>query len=246
MHPDLRPRDRTARHGLVLALVVALLALAGCSAPTPTASYFPLDAGHRWVYDVKTEWENEVVEHEPLVLRTLGRETIGENDTWRRRSESGADYWHRSDDTGIFRVASKSDLDAEPQPDPAPRYVLKMPLAAGNSWQATTTAYLLKRRADFPREIRHTHPAVNMVYTIEAIGETVDTRAGRFTDCLRVRGQATLRLFADPVAGWRDMPLTTTEWYCQGVGLVRLVREEPARSAFLSGGTLTMELTEFQ
>lgn len=85
-----------------------------------------------------------------------------------------------------------------------------------------------------------------MVYTIDALGETVDTRAGRFTDCLRVRGQASLRLFADPVAGWRDMPLTTTDWYCKGVGLVRLVREEPARSTFLSGGTLTMELTDWQ
>lgn len=89
----------------------------------PTASYFPLDAGHRWVYDVKTEWENEIVEHEPLVLSTLGRETVGEHATWRRRS----------DGTGIFRVASKSDLDAEPVPDPAPRYVLKMPLATGSS-----------------------------------------------------------------------------------------------------------------
>jgi hypothetical protein len=228
-----------------LALACAVM-LAGCSRPPPTASYFPLDAGHRWVYDVKTEWDNEAVEHEPLVLSTLGRERLADQDTWRRRSDSGVDYWHRSDETGIFRVASKSDLDAEPQPDAAPRYVLKAPLAAGSSWQATTTAYLLKRRAEFPREIRHSHPAINMVYTIEAVGQTLDTRAGRFSDCLRVRGQASLRLFADPVAGWRDMPLTTTEWYCRGVGLVRLVREEPARSAYLSGGTLTMELIEWQ
>jgi hypothetical protein len=237
----------TASRSLLVAVSIAAgVAVAGCSAPPPGASYFPLDAGHRWVYDVKTEWENNTVEHEPLVLSTLGRETLGEHATWRRRSDSGVDYWHRSDDTGIYRVASKSDMDAEPKLDPAPRYVLKAPLAAGSTWQATTTAYLLQRRADFPREIRHTHPAVNMVYTIEAVGEAVDTRAGRFTDCLRVRGQAALKLFADPVAGWRDMPLTTTEWYCQGVGLVRLVREEPARSTFLSGGTLTMELTEWE
>ena len=247
MHAAATSYGRAARHVIsVLAAVAGCAMLAGCGAPAPTASYFPLDAGHRWVYDVKTEWENEIVEHEPLVLSTLGRETVGEHDTWRRRSDGGVDYFHRSDETGIFRVASKSDLDAEPVPDPAPRYVLKMPLAAGSSWQATTTAYLLKRRADFPREVRHSHPAVNMVYTIDAVGEAVDTRAGRFSDCLRVRGQASLRLFADPVAGWRDMPLTTTEWYCKGVGLVRLVREEPARSTFLSGGTLTMELIEWQ
>jgi len=55
-----------------------------------------------------------------------------------------------------------------------------------------------------------------------------------------------MRLFADPVVGWRDLPLTTTEWYCKGVGLVRVVREEPAASTFLSGGTLTMELTSWE
>jgi hypothetical protein len=85
-----------------------------------------------------------------------------------------------------------------------------------------------------------------MTYTIEAPGEPVQTRAGAFSNCLRVKGTAALRAFADPVVGWRDMPLTTTEWYCEGVGLVRLVREEPANAAFLTGGTLTMELVAWK
>jgi hypothetical protein len=85
-----------------------------------------------------------------------------------------------------------------------------------------------------------------MNYVIEAAGESVKTPAGEFKDCLRVRGQALLRLFADPVAGWRDMPLVTTEWYCRGVGLVQLLREEPAGSAFLAGGTYRMELSSWQ
>mgnify|MGYP003338694896 CR=1 FL=1 len=70
----------------------------------------------------------------------------------------------------------------------------------------------------------------------------VQTRAGAFKGCLRVKGEAALKLFADPVVGWQDMPLTTLEWYCPGVGLVRLERHEPANSTFLAGGDLTMEL----
>ena len=218
-------------------------ALTACNAPPSSTGFFPLEAGHRWTYDVKTEWDNNVVEHEPLVLSTHGSDTLAEGGAaFRRRSDSGVDYWLRSDDTGIYRVASKSDLDAEPKLDAPRRYVLKAPLAAGSSWQASTTAYLLKRRAEFPREIRHTHPSIAMTYTIEALGEKVQTRAGAFANCLRVKGTAALRVYADPVVGWRDMPLTTTEWYCDGVGLVRLVREEPAQAPFLSGGTLTMEL----
>lgn len=226
-------------------LASTLLLLAACGAPHDD-SYFPLAAGHRWAYDMRTEWENNLVEHEPRVLETLGRDTLASGEAWRRRSDSGVDYWLKSDAGGIYRVASKSELQEEPQPDAEPRFVLKAPLAVGTTWRSSTTAYLLKRRQEFPREIRHSHPAIPMTYRIEAIGEAVTVRAGRFENCLRVQGVAALRLFADPVVGWKDMPLTTTEWYCAGVGLVKLVREEPAESTFLSGGRLTMELVEWR
>ena len=228
----------------VVALVTAP-ALSGCGARPSAEGYFPLAAGHRWEYDQRIEWENHTIEHEPLVLSTEGRESpegLDGGPAWRRRSASGVDYWLRSDETGIYRVASKSDLDEAPKPDTPRRYVLKAPFTVGTHWQATTTAYLLRRRQEFPREIRHSHPAVPMSYTIEAIGEKVATRAGRFENCLRVRGEAKVRLFADPVQGWRDLPLTTLEWYCQGVGLVRLERDEPAASTFLTGGKLVLEL----
>jgi hypothetical protein len=220
--------------------------LVACHAPAPGDEYFPLAAGHRWQYDQRIERENLVVEHDTVELVTAGRETVAGLDggpAWRRRSASGVDYWLRSDASGIYRVATKSDVDAEARPDPVRRYVLKRPLSVGTTWQAATTAYLLRRRQEFPREIRHSHPQVPMHYVIEALGERLSTRAGRFEDCLRVRGDARLRLFADPVQGWRDMPLTTREWYCKGVGLVRLEREEPAASTFLTGGRLVLELT---
>jgi len=220
--------------------------LAGCGAAPHDDSLFPLDAGHRWAYELTTEWENNMVEHEPRVIETLGRERLESGEAWRRRSDSGVDYWLKSDALGIYRVATKSELQEEPQPDKEPRFVLKAPVAVGTTWRASTTAYLLQRRQEFPREIRHGHPAVPMTYTIEALGERLQVRAGAFENCVRVRGVAALRLFADPVVGWKDMPLVTTEWYCAGVGLVKLVREEPAESTFLTGGKLTMELVEWR
>jgi hypothetical protein len=226
---------------LLLALASAL---AACSAPQDD-SLFPLAKGHRWAYELSTEWENNVVEHEPRVIETLGDDTLDTGRAWRRRSDSGIEYWLRSDASGIYRVASKSELDAAPLPDKEPRFVLKAPVAVGTTWRASTTAYLLQRRQEFPREIRHSHPAVTMNYTIEALGERLATRAGQFENCVRVKGVAALRLFADPVVGWKDMVLTTTEWYCPGVGLVKLLREEPAESTFLTGGKLTMELVDF-
>ena len=233
-------------HSLVPLL--ALLPLAGCGPAPVTAALFPLEAGHRWVYELRSEWENATTEREELTLSAQGEESLGElGKAWHRRADSGVDYWLRSDDTGIYRVASKTDIDADPTADKPPRYVLKLPLAVGTTWQASTTAYLLRRNADFPPEIRHTHKPVPMTYRIEALGEAVTTRAGAFSDCIRVKGSAAMRLFADPVVGFRDMPLETTEWYCKGVGLVKLERNEPTnRSTFLNGGTLVMELTEWQ
>ncbi|QTN21657.1 hypothetical protein HZ992_15900 [Rhizobacter sp. AJA081-3] len=227
---------------LLLALVSAL---AACSAPQDD-SLFPLAKGHRWAYDITTEWENHIVEHEPRVIETLGDVTLDSGRAWRRRSDSGIEYWLRSDAAGIYRVASKSELDEAPLPDKEPRFVLKAPIAVGTTWRASTTAYLLRRRQEFPPEIRHSHPAVPMNYAIEAVGEKLATRAGSFENCVRVKGVAALRLFADPVVGWKDMALTTTEWYCPGVGLAKLLREEPAESTFLTGGKLTMELVEYQ
>lgn len=223
-----------------------LPALAGCGAGTPQASLFPLEGGHRWHYDLRTDWETNVVDHEARIITSEGESRLDDGPAWRRRSADGMEWYLRVDDSGVFRVASRSDLQPVPQADAHRRYVLKAPIAVGTAWQAQTTAYLLRRRQEFPPEIRHTHPPVPMTYTIEALDAEVATRAGQFKRCVRVRGTAAMKLFADPVTGWRELPLTTTEWYCHGPGLVKLVREEPARSPFLTGGTLTMELIEWQ
>ncbi len=184
-----------------------------------------------------------MLEHEPRIITTEGEDQLpAGGSAWRRRSADGVDWWLRVDDGGVYRVATKSDLDDEPRADAQRRYVLKAPIAVGTAWQATTTAYLLRRRQEFPPEIRHSHPAVVMTYTIEALDDKVSVQAGAFERCVRVGGSAVLKLFADPVVGWRELPLTTTEWYCHGPGLVKVVRKEPANSTFLVGGTLTMEL----
>lgn len=229
------------------AFIASIAVLTACTRAPSGDALFPLDAGHRFTYATTTTLDNDAETRDKLTLRTLGRDDLDGQPTWRRHSSDGADYWLRADATGIYRVASKSELDDAPKPDATPRHVLRAPYVVGTQWRSNTTAYLLKRGQEFPREIRHMHPSVPMNYQIEAIGEAVTTPAGSFTGCVRVKGLAQLRLYADPVTGWRDLPLITTEWYCPGPGLVKLTRAEPtANSPFLSGGSFTMELTEWQ
>ena len=228
-------------------LTIPLATLAACSGAPPPDALFPLAAGAEWTYSVVTTRDKNPAETEQLTLRSLGRDDLDSQATWRRRSEGGADYWLRQDETGIYRVASKSDAQRDPQPDASRRYVLRKPYAVGTQWRADTTAYLLRRGQTGERDVRYSHPGVQMDYAIDALEQSVQTPAGRFEHCLRVKGTALLPLFVNPVAGAQDVPLTTLEWYCPGPGLVRLERLEPvAASTFLSGGSLTMELNAWK
>ena len=232
-----------------LLLVVVLPVLASCGPSAPDAVLFPLAAGHRWTYRVVTRDDDGSSARETLTIRTLGAEAtaeLGDAPAWRRRSDEGVDYWLRADASGIYRVGSKSDAEEAPRADKPRRYVLKTPFTPGTQWQSSTTSYLLMRRNEFPREIRHSAAGVPMTYQIEAVDQSVDVPAGHFDGCLRVVGSATLKLYADPVKGWRDIPLATTEWYCPRVGLVRLERSETARYAYVTGGTRTLELESWQ
>ena len=236
-----------ARLQLLSALAATAALLAGCGAKAPGAALFPLDSGHRWTYELRTEWEDQRVEREQRSFEALGSDgSLSDGAAFLRRSDAGMDYWLRADDSGVFRVASRSLVQAEPEPDAERRYVLKAPLAVGTQWASPTITYLLRRHQAFPPEVRYSAPAVPMNYVIEALGQAVDTRAGHFEGCVRVKGTAALKLFADSVSGWRDLPLLTTEWYCPGVGLVKLQRQELAGSPMLLGGTLTMELLSWQ
>jgi hypothetical protein len=102
-------------------LVHALaLGLAACTGNPPTASLFPLEPGHRWVYDVKSEWENNTLEHEERVITTEDEvELTGASPgtAWRRRSADGVEWYLRATEAGVFRVATKTDLDDVPTLD---------------------------------------------------------------------------------------------------------------------------------
>lgn len=233
----------------LLPLLLAGLAMAGCDAPRGDA-LFPLAKGHRWHYRVTTAYEDPELQpqEERLTLESQGAESIGGATAWRRLSATGMAYWLRSDDTGIFRVASRGPLDAAPRLDSPVRYVLKAPYVAGTTWEATTTPYVLQRRNEFPHELRHLarYRTLDMKYRIEQVDQAVRTPAGSFSGCVVVHGVAEIRLLVDELFAYREVPLTAREWYCPRVGLVRQERVEHSPTKFLLGGTVTLELVDWE
>ena len=239
--------SRFAAFAASLASVASLLALAlaGCGSAPRDDTLFPLESGHRWTYQVTTQIDGESSERELLTLANRGADDIDGAPSWRRRSDAGIEYWLRSDATGIYRIATRNPLDREPQVDAQRRYVLRKPYAVGTEWESSTIAYVLARKNEVPREVRYTHKAFPMTYRIEALEQKVQTPAGAFEGCLRVAGRAEVRLYVDAQFQWRNIPLSTLEWYCPKVGLVRLERKEASPSRFMVGGTVTMELTSW-
>jgi hypothetical protein len=233
-----------------LPALAGLAALTSCSSAPDDTALFPLEAGRSWTYQVATVTDDPAFAppNETLVFKTHGPGMAAGEPAWRRRSSTGAEYWLRSDASGIYRVASKGPLDLAPQADQAPRYVLRKPYVVGTEWVAATTSYVLQRRNEFPRELRHLqrYKSLPMKYRIEALDQLVKTPAGEFTGCLRVSGRADIRLYVDELFAFRDVPVTTQEWYCPGVGLARVEREERSPSKFTVGGTLTMELAAWR
>ncbi len=227
--------------------ILLVLSLSACSHSTNDDALFPLAEGRSWTYrvDAVPDDINIATSVESLTMQSRSAELLDGTAAMRRHSDSGVDYWLRSDNTGIYRVASKGPLDPEPKPDNPVRYVLQKPFVLGTKWEATTTTYLLKRRNQTPHEIRNLarYESFPMRYHIDGLDETVETPAGTFKSCLRVHGRSEIKLYVDEKLDYRDVPLTTREWYCPDVGLVKLERSEMSPSKFIVGGTLTLVLS---
>jgi hypothetical protein len=228
---------------------LALLLSAGCGR-APSDPLFPLEAGRRWSYQVTTAYDDDRAEgfSERVEVRAQGPVQFKGATAWKRISSSGVAYWLRQDASGILRVATQGPLDPEPRTDPEGRYVLKQPHAVGTEWDADTTAYVLRRRNEFPPELRHLarYRTLPMKYRIAQVDQPLETRAGRFTGCLRVDGTGEIHLYVDELFAYRGVPFTTREWYCPAVGLVRLERVEHSPTKFIAGGTLSMDLLAYE
>lgn len=226
--------------------LAACVLLAGCK-PGQDNSYFPLAPGARWTYSVQTDADGDS-RRQQQTISVLDERRFDSKPLFIRRGETpgniGIEYWLRAQPDGIVRIAQRMDLEEIATLDAAPRTVLKLPLAVGANWRAPTVPYTVMRKNEYPREVKYGRGML-MAYTVEALKEKITVPAGSFEHCARVVGQAELTLFTDPVRGFNKVPVTTTEWYCRGVGLVKLERVESLATMFYTGGKVVMELVEY-
>lgn len=221
------------------AAVLAVCGLAACS-PDAGPVWFPLKAGDVTRYAVRYSPEASR-DDEVWTLRTRGPVTWQGKTYMQRHHSQGVAYFLETNEQGVRRVALQTDMDREPQADASPMWVLKAPYQVDTEWTTPTVPYLLMRKNEYPRELKHSHKTT-MTWRIVSVKEQVKLASGEVLEpCLHVKGEAFLNLYTDPVNGFTDVPLTSHEWYCQGQGLVKFTREEKVLAGFLTGGALTAE-----
>jgi hypothetical protein len=213
--------------------------LVGCGQPAGT-EWFPLNLGHTQHYRVTFDGE-ELSGTERWTQTVLHHDTFQGQRVAVRQHSAGAAFYLVSDEAGVRRVAVKTEVDNDPVPDEVPRWVIKAPYAVGTEWVAPSVPYLLRRRNEYPRELKNTH-RVLMQWRIEAVDAELETSQGKLSPCLRVEGKGSLNLYTDPVNGFNDVPILAREWYCKGHGLVRWERHETIPKGFFTGGSVVAEI----
>lgn len=214
--------------------------LGGCG-EAARDSYFPLEPGLRYEYQVSEVTERGTVQRRYGIENVGSRSGAGEP-IYVRRTDNGLEYHHKPEGLGATRIAMRVPVELEPIADVPPRTVLPAQPVVGAEWRAQTRPYLLKRNVSDGIDLTRDH-SIDMTYRIADTGASVTVPAGTFERCVHVIGEAKLRIFVDGRRGYSEVPLRTDEWYARGVGLVRLQRREIVESSdMLAGGELNMVL----
>lgn len=222
-----------------------LWVLQGCNdEPAGAESYFPLQSGLRWTYRVTTTRGSEQQETHFEQYNAEPESIDGVFHT-ARITDQGTRYYVRETDEGIYRAAKRTLVALYPQVDNLPHWILKRPLRIGNAWSNPSHPYVLRRLHPYEDNLAS---GINfkMAYQIKAMNDSVNVPAGLFHNCIRVDGDAQLSIYADARTGYQDIEISTTEWYAPGVGLVKLVREEPLTGDVFTGGKIVFELERFK
>ena len=233
----------------LMVLMVACL-LTACGSDNPGTHYFPLDEGMSWEYKVTKSLgsEQQIKRYSVTNMGAvkLADEYTGES-VYLRKNSDGTDYYILQDDTGSHRIAKRTIVEHRPRFDAEERKILpgSKDLEVGRFWTVETQPYTL-RSVEFHSLPNPGLKRFMMSNEITAIDVAVTVPAGTFENCIEVTGQGEISMYVDPRLGYQDILMTQKEWYAPGVGLVKLVREEPLDLPMFKGGAISFELLNFE
>jgi len=213
---------RTTRNLAAMLVVLSLLTPGQSWGDELSESYFPLQEGRRWEYNVISD---QGATKKLLITNLAAREVSGVKVTPRKWELGGSTFIElmKQDETGVYRYAEQKGEQAPPDLIKPMECHLKFPIAEGSSWNMTAKVG---------------NSTVNISLTIESLSDEVKVPAGAFKDCVKVK-QAGENDAGTAVMGY--------EWYAPKVGVVKsLVTIKQKSKEGTKSETRTYQLVSFK
>lgn len=208
-------------------------------------SYFPLNAGRTWRYDLDIQ-TMDGLQHRRYMVENLPAVMSADHQRWiPRRKGDGSVSYYREDAQGITRVAERPAED-EPVLPLVPQTVLRYPLIVGANWGSKGRTVTLERSTPPEQSLTKLDVEMDMQYTVISTEAVVETPAGHFAHCLVVKGSGSASRDVGYYIGQTDLRIESTEWYAPDVGLVKAMRAETTTDSSIPRGEYTLQLTAYR
>jgi len=213
---------RTTRNLAAMLVVLSLLTPGQSWGDELSESYFPLQEGRRWEYNVISD---QGATKKLLITNLAPREVSGVKVTPRKWELGGSTFIElmKRDETGVYRYAEQKGETAPPSLITPMECHLRFPLAEGSSWEMAAKVG---------------NSTVNLSLTMESLSDDVKVPAGTFKDCLKIK-QVGENDAGTSIIGY--------EWYAPKVGVVKsLVTIKQKSKEGPKSETRTYQLVSFK
>jgi uncharacterized protein DUF3108 len=219
------------------------LLIVGCS--KNNNSYFPLDKGYKWQYDVALI-TRDGLSNQKYIYNNLGEGELNGEPVYLRESLDGSILYYSNSNDGIHYLGSMDSQSLNPEFHEDKQLIIPAVLSLDTEWQHTTYTRLLQKTGPPQKTVFKIIAEIPLEIKIESFDETVDVPAGRFNNCMKVSMSGFVFKNAGNYIGLTMVSVEQTNWYAPGVGLVKMERLETTQRKALDKGTLLIELAKFE
>lgn len=221
-----------------------LILLSACSSEQNT-SYFPLEEGWQWRYQVTKTTRDGVRQQKYIYIGLADRIIEGQTMAVRKSADGSIFYYHESEE-GLLYLGKEIQSGIERKFHRDEHLVLRYPLEKGSQWQDTTQTRLLVKTGPPQKTEFKIEAEISLDVSVDAIDDTISVPAGIIPHCIKIIKQGAEFKDAGNYIGRTIVRVKETSWYAPGIGLVKSVREETTENQALDKGQLIIELELFE
>ncbi|MFT5134259.1 MAG: hypothetical protein ACI9SC_002734 [Gammaproteobacteria bacterium] len=207
------------------------------------SSFYPLEAGLVWLYEIKKHTVIGVSRQRELI-HNLGQRDTGEEKTYIRTSATGTESIYLHTENGIrlkYRILPDKTIIKD---NDITTTIFDYPLTVGTQWQDFFITSSLK---SFDPQAKDVIESIPVTVKIQSVNDTVRVAAGKFINCIRIESAGEKLIQEGKYAYQETMTITllNTRWYASGVGLVKEVQTEKTNILQYPEGNFTKSLKNF-